>query len=175
MGGSRSQAVLGPPTQAAIFLVATVDEGGEAAVRELLAEVGGTRRAVGFRAIEGDLRCVVGIGSDLWTRIAGAPRPAGLHPFAEVAGARHTAIATPGDLLFHLRAGRLDLCFELAALLAERLPAAGGSWTRCTGSARSTSAICSASSTAPRTRRAPTRPKPRWSGPAIRTSPAAAT
>jgi putative iron-dependent peroxidase len=36
-------------------------------------------------------------------------------------GSRHGAPATPGDLLFHIRAHRLDLCFELGQLLAGRL------------------------------------------------------
>ena len=31
------------------------------------------------------------------------------------------AVSTPGDLLFHIRAGRLDLCFELAAQIMKRL------------------------------------------------------
>jgi putative iron-dependent peroxidase len=39
----------------------------------------------------------------------------------ELAGPRHTAVATPGDLLFHIRAHRFDLCFELAQRLTERL------------------------------------------------------
>ena len=39
----------------------------------------------------------------------------------EVVGRRHTAPATPGDLLFHLRARRMDLCFELASHLTNRL------------------------------------------------------
>ena len=29
--------------------------------------------------------------------------------------------STPGDLLFHIRAQRLDLCFELAARIVDRL------------------------------------------------------
>lgn len=49
------------------------------------------------------------------------PRPAGLHPFRELVGPRHRAPATPGDLLFHIRSHRMDLCFELARLLADRL------------------------------------------------------
>jgi len=64
---------------------------------------------------------VVGIGSVLWDRMVGAPRPAGLHPFAEIESARHRAPSTPGDLLFHIRARRADLCFELAQRLLERL------------------------------------------------------
>jgi porphyrinogen peroxidase len=117
----ESQPVLTPLTEAAIFLVVTVRDGREADVRDLLGDVAGLGRSVGFRVPDGELRCVVGIGSDLWDRLFAGDRPAHLHPFAEVAGARHTAVSTPGDLLFHLRARRMDLCFELSAQLMKRL------------------------------------------------------
>ena len=64
----ESQAVLAPLTEAAIFLVLTVDAGAEDAVRDVLADVGGLRRSVGFRIPEGELSCVVGLGSVLWLR-----------------------------------------------------------------------------------------------------------
>jgi putative iron-dependent peroxidase len=115
------QAVLSPITSSAIFLVVTIDPGGESVVRELLPDLAGLVRSVGFRILEGKLTCVTGIGSEAWDRLFAGPRPAELHPFRQVAGARHTAIATPGDLLFHIRAGKLDLCFELASQLMERL------------------------------------------------------
>ena len=118
---AESQAVLEPLSEAAIFLVLAVDAGAEAAVREALADISGLRRSVGFRIPEGELSCVTGIGSALWDRMFGEPRPAGLHPFPGFAGAVHSAPATEGDLLFHLRAHRLDLCFELAQRLTERL------------------------------------------------------
>jgi putative iron-dependent peroxidase len=66
---------------------------------------------------------VVGVGSLLWDRLFSGPRPAGLHPFREIAGDRHVAVATPGDLLFHLRARKLDLCFEFARQVMARLSA----------------------------------------------------
>lgn len=115
------QAVLSPLTSSAVFLVVTVDPGGEPVVRELLTDLAGLVRAVGFRIPEGELTCVTGIGSDAWDRLFAGPRPAELHPFREVAGARHTAPATPGDLLFHIKARQPDLCFELATQLMERL------------------------------------------------------
>ncbi|MEU1509567.1 Dyp-type peroxidase [Kitasatospora sp. NPDC005748] len=118
------QAVLTPLTNVAIFLVLTIDPGGEQAVRDLLPDLAGLRRSVGFRAPDAGLTCVTGIGSDAWDRLFAGPRPAGLHPFREVAGARHRAPATPGDLLLHLRATRLDLCFELAGQLTRRLSGA---------------------------------------------------
>jgi porphyrinogen peroxidase len=116
----QPQAILTPLTEAAVFLVATVDPGGEDLVRELLADVSGLRRSVGFRIPEGGLTCVVGVGAAGWDRLYGAPRPAGLHPFPGFAGGQHVAPATPGDLLFHIRAHRMDLCFELAQRLATR-------------------------------------------------------
>jgi len=121
MPAPEPQAVLEPLTEAAIFLTLTVDDGGEQTVREVLADVNGLRRAVGFRAPEGRLTCVVGLGAGLWDRAFSAPRPTGLHPFRELTGVRHHAPATPGDLFLHIRAHRLDLCFELAQLLTERL------------------------------------------------------
>jgi len=114
------QSVLGKLTEAAIFLVVVVDPGGEEGMRELLADVSGIRRSVGFRIPDGELTCVTGIGSDLWDRLFGR-RPAGLHPFVPLSGEPHRAPSTPGDLLFHIRAHRLDLCFELAQRLCERL------------------------------------------------------
>src|SRR5580700_9508772 len=103
-------------TRAAIFLVVTINPGGEsgAAVRSFCGDLAALLRAVGFRDIEGNLSCVMGIGSEAWDRLFGAPRPAELHPFQEIkAGPRH-AVATPGDLMFHIRAKRMDLCFEMA-------------------------------------------------------------
>jgi porphyrinogen peroxidase len=120
---AQPQSVLTPLTEAAIFLVATVDPGGEDAVRDLLPDLASLVRAVGFRLPDGALSCVTGIGSQLWDRLfpGRAPRPAGLHPLAEIRGARHTAVSTPGDLLFHIRAHRFDMCFELSAQIVQRL------------------------------------------------------
>jgi porphyrinogen peroxidase len=117
----ESQPILSIPTEAAIFLVLTVQEGSEADVADVLADVPGVKRSVGFRVPEAELSCVVGIGSALWDALSAGGRPSGLHPFRELAGPRHTAPATPGDLLFHVRAHRFDLCFELAQRLTERL------------------------------------------------------
>jgi porphyrinogen peroxidase len=117
------QAVLGSLTRAAIFLVVTINPGAAdaATVRSLCADLPALLRAVGFRDIEANLSCVVGFGSNAWDVLFGAPRPAELHPFREIkAGDRH-AVSTPGDLLFHIRARRMDLCFELATQIMARL------------------------------------------------------
>lgn len=120
------QAVLAPLTEAAIFLTFRLTGGADTdgQVRDLLADLGGLRRSVGFRIPDGDLTCVAGIGAQAWDRLLDRPRPLGLHPFRPVAGATHQAPATPGDLFLHLRAHRLDLCFELAQLVTGRLAGA---------------------------------------------------
>jgi putative iron-dependent peroxidase len=118
---AESQPVLGPPSEAAIFLVVTINPGAEPAVRDFLADVSALLRAVGFRVPAGDLSCVVGVGSAAWDRLFSGPRPAELHPFVELTGERHRAVATPGDLLFHIHAKQMDLCFELATQFMNRL------------------------------------------------------
>ena len=118
-------------TRAAIFLVVEIGPGPQHAdaVRGLCADLAGLIRAVGFRDLEGHLTCVTGFGAQAWDRVAparlaGGRRPAGLHPFREIrAGWRH-AVSTPGDMLFHIRAARMDLCFELATQIIGRLGAA---------------------------------------------------
>src|ERR1700751_4757035 len=121
-----SQLVSSPLTRSAIFLVVTINPGDEnrAKVLSFCADLSGLVRAVGFRDIESAVSCIMGIGSAAWDRLFGSPRPAELHPFREFrSGPRH-AVSTPGDLIFHIRAKRMDLCFELAAQILSRLAAA---------------------------------------------------
>jgi len=115
------QAVLTPLTAAALFLVVVIEPGGEGVVRDLLADLAGLERTVGFRVPTAGLVLVTGIGSDAWDRLFAGPRPAELHPFEALHGDRHHAPATPGDLLFHIRAAQHDLCFELASQIMDRL------------------------------------------------------
>ncbi|MBG0850934.1 Dyp-type peroxidase [Streptomyces spinoverrucosus] len=117
----RPQPVLSPLPSAAVFLVVTVDPGGEDAAREVLAGLAGRERALAFPYPDGGLSCVAGVGADAWDRLFGAPRPAALYPFRELTGPRHKAVATPGDLLFHIRAARLDLCIALTAEIMKGL------------------------------------------------------
>ncbi|MGA7341988.1 MAG: Dyp-type peroxidase [Terracidiphilus sp.] len=117
------QPVLAPLTRAAIFLVVCINPEREnyAAVRAFCGDLAGLVRAVEFRDIEAGLTCVVGFGSDAWDKLFGNPRPAELHPFREIrSGGRH-AVSTPGDVLFHVRARRMDICFELVMQIMERL------------------------------------------------------
>jgi len=120
------QPVAIPLTRAAIFLVVTIkpSSANSRVVRSLSADLSALVRSVGFRELEGSLSCVLGFGSEAWDRTFESPRPAELHKFHEIrAGERH-AVSTPGDILFHIRAQRMDLCFELATRIMARLGAA---------------------------------------------------
>ncbi len=118
------QPVLAPLTAAAIFLVLTINPGGEAVTRDLLTDWAGLQRAVGFRNPGPPLACVAGVGSQAWDRLFAGPRPAELHPFRELTGTVHRAVSTPGDLLFHVRHERMDLCFEFVTQVMSRLAGA---------------------------------------------------
>ena len=119
------QPVVASHTSAAMSLVVTVNAGPAAktAVRALCGDLAGLLRAVGFRDLEGRLSCIMAFGSDAWDRLFGDPRPKELHQFREIRG-QHHAVATPGDILFHIRSARMDLCFELATQIMARLSGA---------------------------------------------------
>jgi putative iron-dependent peroxidase len=120
--GVEPQAVLTPLTEAAIFLVAVVgaDAGSLQAVRDLCGDLAGLVRSVGTREPRAYLTCVTGIGDRIWDELGGGRRPAGLHEFREFRAPGRHAVSTPGDLLFHIRAGRMDLCYELASQIMFR-------------------------------------------------------
>ncbi|MCW5625139.1 MAG: Dyp-type peroxidase [Burkholderiales bacterium] len=121
----ESQPVTTKLSRSAIFLVATLNESAQSTetIRAFCAELSGLVRAVGFRDLEGGLSCIVGFGADAWGRLFGVPRPQELHAFRDIRGV-HDALATPGDLLLHIRASRMDLCFELATQIMARIGSA---------------------------------------------------
>ena len=122
-GTVAPQPVLGSLTRSALFLTLVATHGTEsrAVLRSLCGDLSGIVRAVGFREPERTLSCVVAFGSSLWDPLFGAPRPAELHPFREIRAGNRRAVATPGDVLFHIRADRTDLCFELETQILNRL------------------------------------------------------
>lgn len=117
------QSVDAPLSRAAVFLVVTIAAEDAAIVRarSVIADIGSLIRAVGIRDLSVHLSCNVGIGSTAWDRLGWATRPSQLHAFSEVRGSAHTAVATAGDLLFHIRAERSDMCFELERLILDAL------------------------------------------------------
>ncbi|TPI65970.1 Dyp-type peroxidase [Mesorhizobium sp. B3-1-3] len=120
-----AQSVDAPLSQAAIFLVVTVggDKAALSAVASVLGELDDLVKNVGFRDLSGRLSCIAGIGAGLWNRLSPNRRPRELKPFAPIEGSAHSAPSTPGDLLFHIRAERPDMCFEFERILLNSLGA----------------------------------------------------
>src|ERR1700741_1915806 len=92
----QPQPILAPLTPAAIFLVVTIDDGGEAIAHDGLCELSGLLRAIGFRDPTKHLSAIASIGSNAWDRLFSGPRPAETHPFLPLTRPRDTAPATRG-------------------------------------------------------------------------------
>ncbi|KAJ9638491.1 hypothetical protein H2204_004261 [Knufia peltigerae] len=119
------QSVDAPLTASATFLVLTIKPDADSikTVRSVLSSVDDLVKNVAFRDLQALFACTVGIGSDAWDTLTqgGVPRPPELHPFREIKGKVHTAVSTPGDVLFHIRSQRRDLCFEFERQVMELL------------------------------------------------------
>lgn len=117
------QSICNPITSSVIFIVATLMPGSEPAskVRAWCADIAAITRSVGKRIPSGNLTCVCGFSSNAWDILFGNSRPTSLHAFREFGASGRRAIATPGDLLLHIRADQMDLCFELATQLLSSL------------------------------------------------------
>ncbi|CAK7233905.1 hypothetical protein SCUCBS95973_008754 [Sporothrix curviconia] len=123
---NEPQRVDAPLSASAIFLVVSVtdlaDHDACATIRSVVSSVNDIAKNVAFRDPSAHLVCTVGIGARVWdVATHRLPRPAELHPFREIKGQKHTAVSTPGDLLFHIRAERRDMCFELERQLLDQL------------------------------------------------------
>lgn len=118
-----AQSIDAPLSQAAVFLVVTV-AGEKAALAKVCSVLDGLDdliKTVGFRDLSARLSCIVGIGRELWDRVHFDKRPKELKSFTRIEGAAHAAPSTPGDLLFHIRSERPDLCFEFERILLDNL------------------------------------------------------
>jgi porphyrinogen peroxidase len=118
------QRVDAPLTASATFLVVTLNPSAPDAIktaRNTLASLDDLAKNVSIRDLGAAFACTCGIGADAWDVLTGSKRPKELHPFKEFKGAKHTAKATPGDLLFHIRSERRDLCFEFERQLLDML------------------------------------------------------
>jgi porphyrinogen peroxidase len=122
----EAQSIDAPLSRAAVFLVVTVagDDSALAKAASVLGGIDDLVKTVGFRDLSGRLSCIAGIGRAFWDRLQSDARPKELRPFAPIRGPVHAAPSTPGDLLFHIRAERPDLCFELERILIDSLGAA---------------------------------------------------
>nr|WP_250456232.1 Dyp-type peroxidase [Caballeronia sp. ATUFL_M2_KS44] len=111
-----------PLSTAAAFLILNVNDDNasiEQARSVLSHNTDDLVKGVRLRSNTGLFTCNVGLSHRIWDRMTNKPAPKELRPFREIRGDRHTAVATPGDLLYHIRAESMDLIVEFEKLLLE--------------------------------------------------------
>jgi Dyp-type peroxidase family len=120
----KPQDVINKPGENAIFMVFGLKDGAEAAkkVKELCGSLAALVKSMRNRFPGAEASAVMGFGAEAWSRLfPNSPRPRELKTFQEIRGEKHTAVSTPGDLFFHIRAKRRDVCHELASLISQSL------------------------------------------------------
>ena len=123
----KPQDVINKPGENAIFMVFGLHDGAQAVekVKDLCSNFAALIKSLRNRFPQAELSAIMGFGAQAWpTLFPDQPRPRELKVFQEIQGQKHTAVSTPGDLFFHLRAKRRDVCHELAGLISQALSGA---------------------------------------------------
>lgn len=118
---TEPQAINAPLSIAAAFLVLSIkdDTASLATARSVLGSTDDLVKNIVIRDVSGTFNCNVGISHRAWSPLTGKPMPRELAPFKEIRGATHTAVSTPGDLLYHVRAPSMDLIVEFEKTLLD--------------------------------------------------------
>ncbi|OTG65094.1 Dyp-type peroxidase [Acinetobacter silvestris] len=124
MKSTRIQPVMSRPGENALFIVLGLNQT-DAVVETVIdfsANFSALTRSLSNRFPEAQFNATMGFGSNAWDRLfPKLSKPKELITFKELKGPKYTAVSTAGDLFFHIRAGRQDLCFELASIIQEQL------------------------------------------------------
>ena len=120
----RPQNVTDKPGENAIFMVFGLLEKEETVdtVKELCDRFPVIIRSMRNRFPEQEISGVMGFGAKAWGILFPAQAyPVELVPFEEIKGEKHTAVSTPGDLFFHIRSKKPDICYEIAQLISHAI------------------------------------------------------
>ncbi|WP_291438610.1 Dyp-type peroxidase [Desulfovibrio sp.] len=123
----KPQDVTNTPGEHAVFMVFGLqDEAGAAAkVKTLCADFSAVARSMRTRLPDSAISCIMGFGAEAWGKLfPGRGKPKELEVFKEIKGGKYTAVSTPGDIFFHIRAARLDVCLEAASIISSKLQGA---------------------------------------------------
>ncbi|MGX5819847.1 Dyp-type peroxidase [Chitinophaga lutea] len=91
----------------------------KAAFRQICAVVINLNNSALDRFPDAKASCVIGIGYEAWTTLdLPKPLPKELKHFEAIKGEKHTAISTPADLHFHIRADKKSLAFDMSAVIS---------------------------------------------------------
>lgn len=113
--------------ESTIFIVYRLIEQANAInkIKDVCSNFSALLRSMNKRFLDAHFSATIGFGADAWKRIfpdKGSPKE--LSIFKEIRGDKHTAISTPGDILLHIRADRMGLCYEFASIIDEKLKGA---------------------------------------------------
>ncbi|SHM12600.1 Dyp-type peroxidase [Chryseobacterium polytrichastri] len=122
--GIESQNVTDYPNSNTIFMVWKLNDDPKLkdVFQQLCALVLNLNNSVFNRFPDSRASCVMGIGYEAWKKLKlPIPMPKELATFEEIKGIKHTAVSTPGDLHFHLRADNKSLIFDMAIEISNLL------------------------------------------------------
>ncbi|WP_413491819.1 Dyp-type peroxidase [Morganella psychrotolerans] len=123
----KYQDVTDQPGENAYFLVFNLTENSQTRdkVVTLCNNLSGILRSMRTRYPALEVSCVAGFGADAWSRLfSDAGKPRELNTFKEIKGAHFTAVSTPGDIFFHIRALNVSACYELGSVISQALSGA---------------------------------------------------
>ena len=106
-GGHIPQDVAGKQGENVIFIVYNLTDSPDTVdkVKDVCANFSAMIRSMRNRFPDTQFSCTMGFGADAWTRLfPDKGKPKELSTFSEIKGEKYTAVSTPGDLLFHIRA-----------------------------------------------------------------------
>lgn len=110
--------------QNAIFIVyrALDTPSTEDQFKDLCANFAALIRSLQNRYADDHFSAIIGFGAEAWARFfPAAGRPRELETFAPIEGPKYTAVSTPGDLFFHIRADKMGICYEFASIIDQKL------------------------------------------------------
>ncbi|MBE4951093.1 Dyp-type peroxidase [Chryseobacterium culicis] len=124
MNTIESQNVTDYPNSNTIFMVWKLHDSPQLkeVFQRLCALVLNLNNSVFNRFPDSRASCVMGIGAEGWKKLdLPNPPPRELVSFEEIKGIKHTAVSTPGDLHFHLRADNKSLIFDMGIEISNLL------------------------------------------------------
>jgi putative iron-dependent peroxidase len=120
----NSQNVLDYPNNNTIFMVWNLkkDVAVKDAFKKLCVLVSNLNNSANVRFPESKASVVIGIGYEAWHILnLSKPLPKEFEEFTPIAGAKHTAVATKGDLHLHIRADEYSFCIDAASAITKTL------------------------------------------------------
>lgn len=118
------QAVIDKPGENALFMVYKLlnHTNTNEKIKDLCGSFAAIIKSAKNRFPDLDISAVFGFSSNAWDELfSNSSKPKELVTFKEIKGEKYTAVSTDGDLFFHIRAKRMDVCFEIASIIQEKL------------------------------------------------------